>query len=49
MIFYSSFEAAMSAKEKEAWISSKEVVTKFLSYVKAPNYEFIVANMIDKL
>jgi len=48
MMFDSSFEATMSIKEKEAWISFKEVVTNFLGNVKAPNYELIVANMIDK-
>lgn len=48
MMFDCNFEAKMTTKEKEAWISFKQVVTKFLGNVKDPNYELIVANMIDK-
>ena len=47
MMFDSSFEVLMSTKEKEACISFKEVLTKFLGNMKASNYELIVANMID--
>lgn len=48
LMFDSNFEATMNEKEKEAWISFKKVVIKFLGNVKAPNYKLIVGNMINK-
>ena len=48
MMFDSNFENKMTTKEKEAWTSFKQVVTKFLGNVKDPNYKLIVPNMIDK-
>ena len=44
----SSFEATMSTKENDPWISFKEVVTKFLGKVKTSNYELFIANKRDK-
>ncbi|BFZ15669.1 hypothetical protein BsWGS_18707 [Bradybaena similaris] len=43
------FEASMNVAEKEAWLSFKEVVTKFLGNHKDPNFKYIVANMLTKL
>ena len=48
LMFDSNFEATINEKKKEAWISFKEVVIKFLGNVKAPNYKLIEANMINK-
>ncbi|CAH2103098.1 unnamed protein product [Euphydryas editha] len=47
-MFNSNFEVKMTTKVKEAWISFKEVIAKFLGNMKDPNYELIVANMLTK-
>ena len=48
LMFDSKFKATKNEKEKEAWVSFKEVVIKFLGNVKAPSYKLIVANLINK-
>lgn len=48
MIFNSNFKASISTSVNEAWMLFDKVMTKFLGNVKDPNYELIVANMIDK-
>lgn len=48
MMFESNFEVTIDTKEAEAWILFKEVATKFLGNVKAPNFKLILVNMISK-
>jgi hypothetical protein len=42
------FEESMTAAEKEAWISVKEVIDSFLGHNKDTNYEHVVNNMLEK-
>lgn len=42
------FENALTIKKKAAWISFKDVCTKFLGNHKDPNYKEIIRNMIIK-
>lgn len=39
----------MTLNEKKAWVSFKEVITKFLGNENDPEYVTIVANMLQKL
>lgn len=48
MMFDVNFESTMTSNEKEAWISFKQVVTKFMGNEKDPEYKSIVANMLKK-
>lgn len=48
MMFDVTFETTMTINEKEAWVSFKQVVTKFLGNAKDPEYGTIVANMLKK-
>lgn len=48
MMFDMNFASTMTLNEKEAWVSFKEVVTKFLGNKKDPEYVSIVANMLNK-
>lgn len=48
MMFDINFESTMTFNEKEAWVSFKQVVTKFLGNKKDPGYVSIVANMLKK-
>lgn len=41
-----SFVETMNEKEKEAWVSFKDVVRKFLGNTKDPNYKTIVQRML---
>ena len=47
-MFDVNFESTMTLNEKEAWVSFKLVVTKFLGNEKDPEYVSIVANMLQK-
>jgi hypothetical protein len=42
------FEESMTPAEREAWISFKDVIDKFLGNNKDPNYEQVVNNMLEK-
>lgn len=43
------FETKMNVKEKVAWVSFKEVVSKFLGNNKDPNFKAIVENMLQNM
>ena len=43
------FETKMNVKEKVAWLSFKEVVSKFLGNNKDPNFKAIVEDMLQNL
>ena len=42
-----AFKSTMDEKEKAAWISFSEVVSKFLGNNKDPNYRKIVGDMLE--
>lgn len=42
-----NFEQQMNTREKAAWVSLKLVVIDFLGNKKDPNYQAIVADMLD--
>jgi hypothetical protein len=42
------FEESMTAIEREAWISFKEAIDKFLGNNNDTNYEQVVNNMLEK-
>jgi hypothetical protein len=48
LMFNENFLLMMTEVEREAWISFKRVVTKFLGNNKDPDYVTIVANMLEK-
>ena len=48
-MFDVNFESTMTLNEKEAWVSFKQVVTKFLGNVKDPEYVSIAANLLQNL
>lgn len=47
-MFDDNFETTMTSNEKEAWVSFKQVVVKFLGNDEDTEYESIVANMLKK-
>jgi hypothetical protein len=47
-MFGEDFPVTMTEVEREAWITVRCVVTKFLGNNKDPNYVTIVANILEK-